>query len=186
MAKKKLDLDSSAVLREEQESEEESLDVEGDDTPGPEKYENLLRDLKGKDRAINRLIEQNKQLKLQAEGGVQAADLQVKAAELRAIEESLQQREKALAWALEKGVSPNLALGNSHRLAELQKELEEVYDTVRDGVLADLGMNAKKVGQKSYPKSGLTLAHLAKMSPQEIVQIPPDVLNRLQQGGKNE
>jgi len=190
MAKQKFDLD--AVLNgKREESAEEPRDTGGDDTPDLEKQiENMKKDLAGKDRAINRLQQQLND----ADGSKQVIDLREQIGELRAIRDELLAKENALNMAIEKQIPITLALGNATRLDELQAEIEPLYDSIRDGVLANMKINLSKSeaapgaggtskGRPEYPVSGLTLDHIGRMSGTELNRIPSRILEKLQ-GGK--
>ena len=191
MAKQKFDLD--AVLDgKREESAEEPQDTGGDDTPDLAKeLENLKKDLRGKDRKINQLQQQLND----TDGSKQVVDLREQIGELRAIRADLLAKQEAFNWALEKNIPVNLALGNSHRLEELQSEIEPLYDSIRDGVLTDMKGNRERSAHTpqtggvrpesapgTYPVSGLTLDHIGRMSGTELNRIPSRILEKLQGG----
>ena len=185
------------------------VDIDETARDEPDDLEKMKRESAGKDRKISELQNELRELKEKMTTGapnseVQGGDvdhasevpevlatIREKAGELKALEESLNQREAALAYAVEKGISIPLSLGNSHRLAEFKTEVDGLYEDIRKGAMRAFSTNKKMTAARpgtpgsSGPVNtgdGLTLEHLGKMSGAELSRIPDRILEKLRGG----
>ena len=188
------------------------VDIDETARDEPDDLEKMKRESAGKDRKISELQNELKELKekmtgsspggtdLRVEGDSPGTTLEVpevlatireKAGELKALEESLNQREQALAYAVEKGISIPMTLGNAHRLEQFKTEVDGLYEDIRKGAVRAFSTNKKMTAARpgtpgrSGPVNtgdGLTLEHLGRMSGAELHRIPDRILQKLRGG----
>ncbi len=167
------------------------LDFDGEKPAGDNgaaDLELLRRESRGKDKKISELQKELEALRArdteraaEVEGHAERlAALAEKAGELRAIEESLKQREEALNYALENKLSIPLVMANAGRLEAFRAEVEQLHEEILAGV-KKVTADPRAAG-KRY--SGIELAHLGRMSQAELARIPEAVLSQLLAGGK--
>ena len=146
----------------------------------------LQKDLKGKDRAINRLKQENDELKAQKPGGDAPSPgpsdpplerLTKLEARLEAEERVLREQQQAFNEALKENIPVKMAIGNAGRWDEFKREIAELSDGIRDGVLA-------KGKQGSWAARQTPGLDYTKLSRSELAEVPAHILERIQHGGK--
>ena len=163
--------------------------------------EEVLRASAGKDRKITLVQKERDDALAQVDhlrGKVDSeeSDLVVAARQLSekigradALAESLQEREEALNYAIEHKTPINMTLGNAHRLGAFKAEVEELADSIAEGIRNGT-RTVQTTGEPNTGKgrgaahvlpqgSGLDMAAIKKMSRSEIALIPASVLERI-------